>query len=238
MEDPQGQGPVGAGPQPEPQLRASRQLVGLGVHHDQGDLFPEGVAHVEGQLPVGPGDGGVCPPDQNAPGPHIPVVVHPGKVSGGKVPRILPGAQTDQRSGGGGVWGIEHVSEPPELGQMVPSRAGDDGHAFRAGFLPDLHQPRDDGVVGLLPGDVLPSAAAFGADPAAGPQQPVRMVHLFDDAHALDAAPAPVQGTVGIRPGLDHFPVLHGEDVHTPAVTAPAGRFEFRHRSTSLLSLL
>ena len=238
MENSQGQGPVGAGPQPEPQLRVFRQFVGLGIHHDQGDLFLQGVPHVEGQLPVGAGDGRIGPPDQDAAGPHVPVIVHPGEVPGGEIPGILPGTQADQRPGGGGVGGIQHVSEAPELGQVVPSRAGDDGNALGAGFLPDLRQPGGDGIIGFVPGDVFPFAAALFADPTAGTQQPVGMVHLFDDAHALDAAPAPVQGSVGIRAGLYHPSVLHGEKIHAPSVAASTGRLEFRHGITSLLSLL
>ena len=49
------------------------------------------------------------------------------------------------------------------------------------------------------------------------------MIHLLNDAHALDAGVAVIQRPVRVWTDLDQPAVLHCKNVHTAAVTTPAG---------------
>ncbi len=96
---------------------------------------------------------------------------------------------------------------------MMPSGAGERGNARRAIRPNQLVHPGRNGGIGLVPADSLPLPAASGADSLLGIEKPLGVIHLLNDAHALDAAPAVVQRAIFRRPGLDHFSVFHGDIV-------------------------
>ena len=233
MDQTQRQCPIGAGTDGQPQLCRLGQFVGLGINDDQRGSGFHRVLDEKLQFSVRTGNGRVCAPDQNARRFHITVIVHPGKMPGTEFSRVLPGAKANQCAGGGRIGGVEHIAEPPELGKMMPSGAGEDGNALRAIGVSELIQLFRHFVIGFFPCYVNPFSAAPGADPLFGGQQPIRVIHLFYDTHALDTGTTLIQRTIRVRANLDHLSVFHGYNMHTSAVTATAGGFILFHGKVS-----
>ena len=153
-----------------------------------------------------------------------------------KVARVLARAEADERAGRRRVRRAEHVAEAPELREVVPPRAGDERDGFRAVVPGEIAELLGDLVVGLVPADWFPFAAAARADAAHGLRQTVGVVHLLEDAHALDAGVAAVQRPDRLGPDARDAAVLDGQDVHTPAVAAAAGGADLfcRHKISPL----
>ena len=154
------QSPVRAWADRKPEPRLFGQLVRLRVNDDEGNSLAYRVPDVEAQLPVRAGDRGVCAPDKDGAGAGLSVIIHPRKMSGGKLACVFPGSKANERSGACRVRRAENIGKPPELGQVMPSRAGDEGDALRAMLFYERAEPFRHLVQRIIPAYALEFAAS------------------------------------------------------------------------------